>query len=294
MKDDFNKPNYIIVGSSGLVGKELVDKFILENKKFYILERDVDDFFSNLAKHFVSKRTSRDFVIINCAFDSKKMNNNLNLIKEIIDRCSNDNFRIIHWIQVSSISAYQKISDFKYDFFSFIRSHVNYLDGYASIKIKVDRLLYKYFEDKFIDKVTYVIPIVVTGGSWDLVLNNSNMKYIPKFKKKSIISSESLGKILYEISLKNYGKRIKFIIPRHLIGKWNSSRSDLNRYITYNSLLFIYKNYPKIFINNRSIKILCSLLFKITKLHIFFIFKHIHSIEIVSSFDLNDRLFQYD
>lgn len=294
MKVDNINSNFIVTGSSGLIGEELIKNFISENKNFFILERDVDSFFNNLRKQFLSKKISSNFVIINCAFDSKLMYRNFNFISEIINHCSIHKFKIIHWVQVSSISAYQKLSNYKNDFLSFIKSNEIYIDNYASTKIKVDRLLYKYLQDKLIRKVTYVIPTVVTGGGWDSVLADMNMRHIPISKNKSTISSYSLGRNLYKISIVNFGKSINFIIPKHLTGKWNPSKSIINTFIIYKVLLFCYKKYPNIFIKNRLIQIICAILFKFTKLHIFFIYKYIHSIEIVNSFDLNDKAFKYD
>ncbi|MFY0649822.1 MAG: hypothetical protein JXQ86_04180 [Methylophilaceae bacterium] len=285
---------YIIAGASGLIGREVISNFISSNKDFFIIERDVDGFFKNLNNHYSLKKEPRQFVIINCAFDSKKMDNNFNFINEIVNSCKKENFKIIHWIQLSSISAYQKISDYKNNFLLFINNNDTYLDNYASTKIKIDRLIYKYLQDQLIKKATFIIPTLVTGGLWDLVLSSSNMRYIPKNKKKSTISSESLGRLLYEISLINFGKSANFIIPKHLTGKWNSLKSVNNNFISYKVLEFLYKKYLNIFIKNRLIQIICAILFKFTKLHIFFIYKYIHSIEIVNSFDLNDKAFKYD
>ena len=48
------------------------------------------------------------------------------------------------------------------------------------------------------------------------------------------------------------------------------------------------------FINSRLLQLFCSLFYKITRLHFFFIYKQIHTIEIVNEFGLNNKTIEYD
>lgn len=284
-----NEDIFLLMGPTGFVGKGLLENLIINNKKFVILERNIELTIWNLSK-IINKKTN--FIIINCAFDFKCHGNNIKILELIYDFVNKNKITISKWVQVSSINAYQeKIVNFP----NFLSKQIKYDDKYSQTKIDVDRKLFFYFKKKLIDNLVIVVPSIISGGSWDRVLSDKNCRFIPKNKNLYIINNNALSSFIYlQSTIPSKSKFLNILFPKHLKKSWNNEHKMKMNDNAYNLVLKFYKitkKYHKlsIFLIKAS-----SLLGKIANNKYFFIFKHVRSIEINNNNKINDKSFYYD
>lgn len=284
-----NENIFLLMGPTGFVGKGVLENLIINNKKFVILERNIELTIWNLSK-VINKNTN--FIIINCAFDFKCYENNIKILESICDFVNKNKIKINKWVQVSSINAYQeKIVNFP----NFLSNQIKYDDKYSQTKIDVDRRLFFYFNKKLIDDLVIVVPSIISGGSWDRVLSDKNCKFIPKDKNLYIISINALTSFIYLQSTKpiksNY---LNILFPKHIKKSWNNELKMKMNDNTYNLVFKFYKIIKKY--HKLSIILIkaSTLLGKIVNNKYFFIFKHVRSIEINNNNKIDDKSFHYD
>lgn len=282
-----SKIDYIITGASGLIGNAIVEKLVEshDSKSFFLIERNLE----NLILQNISKKV----IVINCAFDFLNLKSNIQFVKKVFLILNKKNIRIIKWIQLSSATAYQGVKFFNNNFKNYLNSNYTLGDKYSNYKFLIDKKLLAYYSKNLINQIYFIIPSIVTGKWWDKVIEEKSTNYIPNTKKRFQISSEELATSIHNLSKLKTKKGIYFYYPKHNIVNWNSNNISKIHFKSYHIALNVYKKFPKLFTDFRSLQLLFSVFYKLTGIYIFYLFKHIHSIEVINKSRFNDKVFKY-